>query len=602
MVSERRLHSAEALLAHDKDESHSVFHQCHRASKKRFESELTSLKLEGLDQTPDPKIHLAYLANTFTAYKPVSDLKFIKAGFYDRHVCENEIIPTDPQMVPAKFRRIVSKAAPKPPKRYVLDCVLLPIYRPPKRKERPAEPVSLTERSQLRDEVDLAVDSPPRKKAKRTQAPKGPPGSHKATDPEPNHQRRISTNKDSHSKKAVITLESSDGSDSDEGPIKKKARGVTSRPLKSIVAELRFKKNGQTAVADALNTASVQNSTSVPNSVRQSSSSSASPPLPRRHLRRRALPAPNALASSSSEGSNANAATGDVPRRHPERAAPPTAVSPSDGPVATDDPSHTIIAGLTQEISDVKQEVASLRQTTSPGETIKVMTDFVLNIIKMTYPPQPPPPAFHGRNWPISRGYRGRGRGGVSFGDHSRRVYHQDFQQDYRPARQYYVPHGQQWVPPDHGPARRMDAPQYGEERTWSWGPHAEERRAPAFEEQGMRRHSYAEDREDPRAPLRQSRHSTRFSPPNSPGHGLDLVPLPPRTPLRSVGGGAPQGEGNETGSGSEATVTNTVRPWQTPVQGTSAPRPKFFATLRRSEGPPDEQDWEANYAQSEAT
>lgn len=65
------------------------------------------------------------------------------------------------QMVPAKFRRIVSKAAPKRPKRYVMDCVLLPVYRPPKRKERPVEHVSSTEQGgpRPRDEVCVSLPS-----------------------------------------------------------------------------------------------------------------------------------------------------------------------------------------------------------------------------------------------------------------------------------------------------------------------------------------------------------------------------------------------------------------------------------------------------------
>lgn len=195
----------------------------------------------------------------------------------------------------------------------------------------------------------------------------------------------------------------------------------------------------------------------------------------------------------------------------------------------------------------------------------------------------------------------------MPFGDHPRRPFHHhgkdgamsrsllsyvtvsEYQPDYRAARQYHT-----HQPPlftDPGPARRTNAPQYFEERIWYQGPHAEERRA--FEEQGRELHPYGEDRQEPREP-RRSRRFTRFSPPNSPGNGLDLVPLPRR---HSLSGRPSHPGGNETGS--DATATNADGPAAntmnlrrpTPAQGnnargegSSAPRgPKFFANLRRT-------------------
>jgi len=240
---------------------------------------------------------------------------------------------------------------------------------------------------------------------------------------------------------------------------------------------------------------------------------------------------------------------------------------------------------------------------------MRVMADLLQDLVSSVLHPQPPNAESHPRNWAPypHRSIRGRGRVGL-FGDHFRRAYQsshfqQDFHSDHRGARQYYSFSG-----PGH--ARHPDAPQYHYDhrpRVWQPGPHAEERRAPVSEEQEMRHRAHMDDETEPREP-RRSRRSTRFSPP-SPENRLALIPLSRRR-ARSLSRPS-HVEGNE--SSSEATVTNADGPVatmtnsrrQTPAQagreGTSAPKQKFFANLTLSEGPRDEQDWEADYGNGDA-
>ncbi|KAJ7741546.1 hypothetical protein DFH07DRAFT_53923 [Mycena maculata] len=619
-LTSRRLHSAEALLAQAEDDKHSVLHKCHKASQDRYESELAVLKLEPKDGIPDPRVQLAYLTSTFTACKPVGKSKFTKSGFYDLTVWEIDF-PTNEvdEMVPAKFRKIVSKAPPKPPKRYVMECVLLPALRSQKRKERPTELAPTKEHSGSQPNAvefnDVNGECPPRKKTKRTHATKGPPGIRPGVNPSAsNRDHRGTANKPSGSKKAIIVLDSSsDASDTEEQPAKK-ARVVSRSPVG--LTDLRFKKKGpQTAVsvADAFNNASAQNSKALPASVQQSSSSSAAPPSSRKHTKRRALPIPSAVAPSSSDGPDQDlqpeevastrqnpprSSSSSLPRRSIQAPLPSSSSEEEMHPAASD--LVNSIAHLTRAVSELQRQAAQQQQQTHQtqmaamlqqqatqsnaangdayhaGGAVKVLADLVTGLVSTLAPNMGPP-----RHYTPSRGFRGRGRGGGPvFGDHAyRSSFNHDYQPDYRHPRQY---HG---APAPFGVPLRQPR-QYNEGRLWFQGPNEGRR---VVSEGQPRYDPYAEERREAREPRRSSRRFTRFSPPNSPGNGngLDLVPVSRRHahPVNV--------EGNDTGS--EATVMNAdgfatnahslLR--QTPAQGNnaggdgaSAPREKFFPTL----------------------
>ncbi|KAJ7709768.1 hypothetical protein B0H17DRAFT_237638 [Mycena rosella] len=157
VAMDRRLHSAEAFLAHEKDVSHAVFHASHKASKRRFESELADLKREDLDQVFDVRVQLAYLATTFTTCRPINpNSQLWTAGYYDLHVWETDL-PADQipnEMSATETRKVVAlQGVLKRPKRMVMDCVFMPpLSRPSKGKERQ---VAVTERSKPRDRVKV---------------------------------------------------------------------------------------------------------------------------------------------------------------------------------------------------------------------------------------------------------------------------------------------------------------------------------------------------------------------------------------------------------------------------------------------------------------
>ncbi|KAJ6597028.1 hypothetical protein DFH09DRAFT_109489 [Mycena vulgaris] len=159
IIWERQLHSAEALLIHDKDESHAEFHELHKVSKSRFDAELAALKLEQLDRVPDLRVQLAYLATTFSTCRPINPNRNLwKVGYYDLTVWETSLPDdeTPTRMRPAESRNVVdSQGSSKGPKRMVMDCVLL--ERPPKRKDRAVERVVAVEISRPRVSTEVCI-------------------------------------------------------------------------------------------------------------------------------------------------------------------------------------------------------------------------------------------------------------------------------------------------------------------------------------------------------------------------------------------------------------------------------------------------------------
>jgi hypothetical protein len=92
MLWERRLHSAEALLAFDKDSTTAALHEAHKASTKRFDSEITTLKREEPDYVPDFKVQLTYLATTFPQCRPINpNSKLWRVGYYDLKAWETSV-------------------------------------------------------------------------------------------------------------------------------------------------------------------------------------------------------------------------------------------------------------------------------------------------------------------------------------------------------------------------------------------------------------------------------------------------------------------------------------------------------------------------------
>ncbi|KAF8212091.1 hypothetical protein K438DRAFT_1226540 [Mycena galopus ATCC 62051] len=243
---------------------------------------------------------------------------------------------------------------------------------------------------------------------------------------------------------------------------------------------------------------------------------------------------------------------------------------------------------------------------------IQGLVDFVRGMVSALAPQLQPPPAsssnigFPTRKWSASYRGRSRGRGGsVSFGDHLHRSMPSRDISEYRQARhqQHFGYRNAPFPPP-----RQHAEQQYGYERVWVPGPHAhaqerERERERERHEEPERYHAYAEDdRREPQERPRKRRF-TRFSPPNSPGNGLDLVLVPRSTtrPLPPVRGF--EGEDGSEGSGNVNDPSGSIQLFrrQTPATGANASglADKFFRSLQRpsrSPTPYDDQDWETSY------
>ncbi|KAJ7632753.1 hypothetical protein FB45DRAFT_1026885 [Roridomyces roridus] len=640
LVTERHFHSAEALLAHRKDEQNQVFHQSHKTSQKKFTSEASALSAEDPDRAPNLGAQLAYLADTFTTCRPIGYSKYRKAGFYDLTVWENEVrggpflrvnqaslapssllsTTLNPLWRPQRYGRMDAKAAsisktstlaepavPSKPKRLVMDYIEVPIYRPPKRKEIPVESTEIE-------------SQPPRKKLKQTH-PKGPPG-----------VRNLSATKASRpAKKDVINI--SDDSDSEERPLKR-PRPAPPGPTPQVVKDLRFKKTKQTAVsvADAFNNASAQNAISVPSGSSARPSPIPPPPPPRRSVKRRARPEvtpPSSSSSSSPDGrldDNAVAAATleearEFGRRQQESIderrrdfsqgssslAPPPAPSRRVERRASSSQDvmsgSTLVDELQRELREVKEiqaqqkaEINRLRQANANAQLLNPSSDSVNTLVGIVSSLVSTLPAFHpapstseqkSRNW--STGYRNmRGRS-ASFGESSRRVY--------PPAGHHYgSSRGRQYYESSSGSYGRYTT---DKDRTWQQGPYANDgydRRGQAsFDFRPRHRtdqHHMDHEPETPPAAHQGNnrRQHTRFSPPSSENR-LALVPCRPGSRL----------EGQDSGS-EGTTVTNPDASAATnPMHFTPArPKKSLFGTLT-SDAPPDEQDWEARYANEDS-
>lgn len=89
-----QLHSAEALLASEKDKTGAGFHEAHLASKDRYSSAISRLKREELNQVPNLGVQLAYLAMTFSTCRPINpNSKLWKTGHYDLKAWEIAVCP-----------------------------------------------------------------------------------------------------------------------------------------------------------------------------------------------------------------------------------------------------------------------------------------------------------------------------------------------------------------------------------------------------------------------------------------------------------------------------------------------------------------------------
>ncbi|KAJ7709769.1 hypothetical protein B0H17DRAFT_237628 [Mycena rosella] len=349
----------------------------------------------------------------------------------------------------------------------------------------------------------------------------------------------------------------------------------------------------------------------------------ATPALPRRQSKRKVVPAPTELASSSSSPAGPNSATTATTSSSTIENQLSTILETLSSVQATQVQHAAEVASMRERLflggnppESISDAFAVLdRQST--GSTVKVVADLVNSLVSTLHQPANNMNNMSNyRTYPITRSGRGRGRGGLPFGDHSYRStppnnVFREFQQDHhRPYRPY---HGGHYNSAPAGPARHTDTQDYYPGRVWIPGPYAtqqgpyaaQHRRVSVSDEQGPRYHAFAEERREPREEARRGRRFTRFSPPESPENNtLDLVPARRR--------GSPSQrrpalfDRMETGSEGSVTVTNAevanseagsmamIR--RQASTNTRRETPKFFATLR-SVSPEDEQDWEAVYA-----
>ncbi|KAJ7271916.1 hypothetical protein B0H12DRAFT_669641 [Mycena haematopus] len=320
LIWKSHLHSAEALLAcGDKDVTGAALHAAHLASRTRYLSEIENLKREAPDYVPDLRVQLAYLATTFSTCRPVgANHKLWKSGHYDLKAWEIGLPHKRPiaKEMPVKAQKTISsRPASKDLKRFVLDYVLVPpAPRPAKRKNSEGDPALTRSQPPVGVRMDKDDAAPLRKKPKPTHPSRDPPGT-----PSSSSLKRPAAGPS----QTKIIISVSDTSDSEEERPPKRPR-VTSRTSKSV-ADLRFSKSTSqiaVSVADAFNTASVQNSKSIPNTVRQHhpSASAPVPTLPRRKAKQKAVPTSEVGPAASSQESSS-----PVPSRLEDRLAEITA-------------------------------------------------------------------------------------------------------------------------------------------------------------------------------------------------------------------------------------------------------------------------------------
>ncbi|KAJ7097802.1 hypothetical protein B0H15DRAFT_622289 [Mycena belliarum] len=588
ILMERKLHSAEAFIAHSQDESHGTFHEIQKASKKRYLAQLAAVKVEEPDRVPDTRVQLAYLAATFTTCRPIHpDKKLWKIGYYDLSAWETEV-----PIQTSSTHRHAPKTVPDRPKRMIMDCVLI---ERPKRKERAR--LAVIKSRPVRDET------------------------------------RLLTTKRLRSKPVTLVDASSSSESEDERPLKRPR--VVSRNA-GPSPNLRFRTSGpQTAlsVADAFNNASAQNSVAIPNTVR-----SLAPALPRRP-KRKDLPPPVLKVSSSSSSSpragttsssaiesqsrTTSSAAPALPRRQSKRKPPPapaemvssSSSSPSGDPTTTGLSAMETMAEtirlLETEQAQQAVEVANLRQSLaeetlaahrrSTGCTdIKVMADLVISLVTQLHQPLPAANMnvipFRSPN-PRSGG-RGRGRGGP-------------VHTEYRPMSWNNFPRGDLHQAQRPHPFRYSgshprydDAPEpehhdyYSEQRVWYPGPHAtQERRFPIPDEFEPHYHRSPLERRE----SRRGRHR-HFSPP--PTNGQELISVDRSGQRASRIPSTRLLDRMETGSEGSQTVTNAEGPVagattsrrRTPAVGNSRNDAIFFATSPEQPETAGGQDWEAEY------
>ncbi|KAJ6502419.1 hypothetical protein C8R45DRAFT_619402 [Mycena sanguinolenta] len=623
MVWKSYLHSAEALLACGEKDGGEALHAAHLASGPRYQSEIANLKREAPDYIPDLKVQLAYLATTFTTCRPVAANSKWKSGHYDSKAWEI-CLPQRPMAKPmlAKARKnATSRPASKPVKRFFLDYVLIPPP-PVKRKNREFGPVP-TARSIRTDQDD---DTPLRKKLKSTHPSRGPLGV-------PSSSKRPAVRPSRT--KSIISV--SDTSDSEDERPQKRPR-ITSRTSKHF-ADIRLQQNAPQpaiSVADAFNTASAQNSKSIPNTVRQShpSVSVPAPILPRRKVKSKAAPVPEAGPSSSPEASSSrdaiqdqiaelterlsglqaqfNAGSREERRGRASEAIPDSAAAnerrsfKAKQKVSRGSSSERVNPGIQNQINEISEQV-SLLAAEVRGRKDQTMLGLMTELVRMVASHAQPPPiqpsnvGFSSANWPAP--YRGRshGRGGsVTFSDHPHRSMPFPRERDFldRPVRTHRMkPHFPYRNAP-FPPASARYNQQTFTQRIWTEGPHAHER----HEESG-RFHSYAEDeRRESQEPPRRRR-PTRFSPPNSSAHGLDVVLAHPR-PIRPLAGRAlesPQSDGSVTVTNAPDT-SGSNQPFQPETPARAGTAAKFFRSLTGASPTSDDQDWETTYENTEKT
>ncbi|KAJ7343345.1 hypothetical protein DFH08DRAFT_224054 [Mycena albidolilacea] len=423
--------------------------------------------------------------------------------------------------------------------------------------------------------------------------------------------------------KAPIRVDSSSESDSEEERPFKRAR-VHSRISKRL-AEPRFQVGSSqpaASLADAFNTASVQNSKSIPNTVRHQpppSASTPAPALPPKKAKQNAVTVSRAeLASLPAEGSSRpESSAGIEDKLTAIMAHLNTVVEVQANQAAELSQMRRVYSGHGPEA--MADPAVAERQSLATETTVKVVADLVSGLVSALRP-QPQPlrtssSSMSGsvgssvggsmggssQNW-HSPSYRGRGRGrggGVNLGDHPyRSMPSRDIHSDYRPTRQHHYEHHNAPFPVA---ARHFDQPVprgYYERRVWYEGPHA-------HEERQRYHHPYAVEREqreqrEPQEPRRKRRTFTRFSPPNSPenSNSLGLVVS------RSRPSYPPNLDGEGSSSEGSGTVTNANDTARNPeafagnARAEAGSTAKFFNDLTRplNTEPDDAQDWEAGY------
>ncbi|KAK7020501.1 hypothetical protein R3P38DRAFT_2969837 [Favolaschia claudopus] len=591
LVHKTALHSAEAFLISDQN---GAVHEAHFASRDRYRENIKSLKCEELDYVPDPRVQLAYLAITFTTCRPINpNPQLWKSGHYDFSAWEISLPKVIRSMV---AKPVSSRPRPASKQRQVMDCVLVDhVSLRTKRKLRPDRAISSDQRS---DQIIIRDDG----NASSSKDPNIAPFA--KLPPKIKHTSSLDQRFPRRKIPARVDSSSSSSESEDDRPLKRlRANRPSARISRPIIRISKSAPQPAISVADAFNIASVQNSRSSNSSREPPSSVSAAVRKKTQSTPVSDLPAP----SIPSAGIDNN-----VPNHHETFGIIMAQLSRMQQTQAVQAAALEYMLGAQAgHLPLASTSAPAIQPSTGLDSTVKSMADMVTHLVSSLIP-QPPVAGSStgvGSRFDNFAPWNRTGPRGESeaYTDHSHRpIPPRDMLPGYCAPKQRLARSNAPFPVTRHRP--NIPSTRYYEERIWIQGPHARER-----PEQRARHESHsADERHEAQETPRRRRKFTRFSPPRSPGQGLDLVRSHSRT-SRPLYGREARGEGEgEANASSDATLANSEPAGKhffsrkTPEVNSSQgvdPNEKFFRTLTgrsRSPTPLDDQDWETRYGDNE--